>query len=105
MTDSTQTGLGIREIIGDKRDAVLQLAAQHGAYNVRVFGSVARGEATPTSDVDLLVEWDYARLSAWGSAELFSALETLLGHSVDIVSEKGLRPTLKARVLAEAVPL
>ncbi len=57
MTDQPLTGLGIDDIIGDKREAILKLAQQYGASNVRVFGSVARGEARPGSDVDFLVEF------------------------------------------------
>lgn len=53
MDETTKTGLGIDDIIGDKREAVLELARKHGGFNVRVFGSVARGEARPDSDVDL----------------------------------------------------
>lgn len=51
-----------------RRAEIIALAEQHGAYNVRVFGSVARGQASATSDVDLLVCWDYSRISAWGES-------------------------------------
>jgi len=66
MPKAKSSGLGIDDVIGDKRQAVLELAEKHGARNIRVFGSVARGEAGPDSDIDLLVEWDMARISAWG---------------------------------------
>ena len=59
-----QHGLGINEIIGDKRAAIISVARKYGASNVRVFGSVARGEATEASDVDLLVDQDWSLLSA-----------------------------------------
>lgn len=104
MTDSTQTNLGIREIIGDKRDAVLQLAAQHGAYNVRVFGSVAHGEATPSSDVDLLVDFrpDY---TLWDTIGLAQDLTALLGRKVDVANAARLRPDFRMGILRDAVPL
>jgi len=98
-------GQGIAEIIGDKRGEILRLAEQHGAFNVRVFGSVARGEATPDSDVDLLVEWDYSRLSPWGGVGFDMAVENLLGRRVDVVSEKTLHRLIRDQVLKEAVPL
>lgn len=98
-------GLGIEDILADKREAILRLAAEHGATNVRVFGSVARGEATPDSDVDFLVDWDYGRVSSWGGAGLFAELEALLGRSVDIASESQLRPSMRARILKESVAL
>jgi hypothetical protein len=100
-----KTGLGVAEIVGNLRDPILRLAAQHGAMNVRVFGSVARGEAMPDSDLDLLVRWDYGRMSAWGGAELDAELEALLGRRVDVVSENGLHPALRETILREAVPL
>jgi predicted nucleotidyltransferase len=105
MTQTTKTHLGIEDIIGDKRDQILQLAAEHGAANVRVFGSVARGEATPDSDVDLLIEQDWSRLSSWGGMGLVVALEELLGRKVDVTTEEELKPRIRARVLSEAVPL
>lgn len=86
------------------REAILGLAAQCGAYNVRVFGSVARGEADADSDVDFLVEVElgYSLLDLGG---LLMALQELLGCSVDVVTEKGLRERIRDRVLSEAVPL
>jgi len=98
-------GLGIDDLLAGKREEILHLAAKHGAFNVRVFGSVARGEATADSDVDFLVDWDYARISAWGGAGLFEELEALLGRPVDIATEQQLRPTMRARILRESVPL
>jgi len=83
----------------------VQLAARYGASNVRVFGSVARGEARPDSDVDLLVDQDWARLSAWGGMGLVIALEDLLGRKVDVTTVEELKPRIRERVLREAVAL
>jgi predicted nucleotidyltransferase len=105
MSELQKQGPGIEEIIGDKRAQIIALAARYGANNVRVFGSVARGEATPDSDVGLLVDQDWSRLSGWGGMELVVALEELLGRKVDIATEEELRPRIKAYVLREAVPL
>jgi hypothetical protein len=105
MIDNTHPGLGIDDLLKDKRDEILRLAQAHGAYNVRMFGSVARGEAGPNSDVDFLVEWDYARMSPWGGIGFNLALEELLGCRVDVVPEQSLHSRIKKRVLQEAIPL
>ena len=84
---------------------MLRLADKHGAMNVRIFGSVARGEAGPDSDIDLLVEWDMTRISPWGGAGLDVELEQLLGRRVDIATENSLHWYIRDRVLKEAVPL
>lgn len=105
MAQIKTQGLGIEDIIGNKREQVIRLAKAHGAYNVRVFGSVARGEATPTSDVDFLVDWDYDAMTSWGSAGLWDELQALLGRKVDVVSEKSLHWYIRDRILAEAVTL
>lgn len=62
---ATPIGLGISDRLQDKRNAILEIAAKHGAYNVRVFGAVVRGEATPENDIDLLVDYDLDRISPW----------------------------------------
>jgi hypothetical protein len=87
-----------------KRDEILRIAARHGATNVRVFGSFARGEARPESDIDFLVEVG-PKPGSWFPAGLIIDLEKLLGRKIDIVMEGGLRPILRRRVLKEAVPL
>ncbi|MGE0454022.1 MAG: nucleotidyltransferase family protein [Vicinamibacteria bacterium] len=96
--------MGIRERVDQKRAEVLRAAARHGARNLRVIGSVARGEARPDSDLDLLVDLDPGR-SLLDHAALVIELETLLGCKVDVATERGLRPRVRDRVLAEAVPL
>ena len=97
--------LGLREVIGDKRDEILRLAAKHGASNVRIFGSVARGEATAESDVDFLVDWDLSRISAWGGVGLNLDLEALLGRRIDITTVDSLHPLIRDQVLRDAITL
>jgi len=87
-----------------RREAILDLCARHGATKVRVFGSVARGEAQEGSDLDLLVVFEEGR-TLLDHARLKLALEGLLGVPVDVVSEGGLAPRLRERVLREVVPL
>ena len=99
------TGLGIADLLADKRTQILEIAAQHGAYNVRVFGSVARGKATEDSDVDFLIDYDLSRISPWFPGGLLADLEDLLGCKVDIVTEKGLNHSIRDRILKEAISL
>jgi len=92
------------ERLRDKRDEIIQLAKTHGAHNVRVFGSVARGQATPRSDVDFLVDLEPGR-NLLDLGGLLMDLQALLGRSVDVVTEKGLRPRIRGRILTEAASL
>ena len=87
-----------------RREEILRVAAQHGASNVRVFGSVVRGESAEGSDVDVLVELDDDR-SLLDHIALKQDLEDLLGGEVDVVTEGGLHRLLRDRILAEAVLL
>jgi predicted nucleotidyltransferase len=96
--------MGISEIIGDKRDAILALAAKYGAFNVRVFGSVATGEADEASDVDFLVDMEPGR-SLFDLGGLLMDLQALLGREVDVVTEAGLRERIRQRVCDQAVRL
>ena len=96
--------MGIDEILRGKREEILEAAARHGARNVRVFGSVARGEAGPSSDVDFVVQLEIGR-SLLDHAALILEIKEILGREVDVVTERGLRPRLRNRVLGEAVPL
>lgn len=94
----------VESVVLEKRQQILALAEKYGARNVRIFGSVARGEARPDSDIDFLVEMAPGR-SLFDLGGLLYELRLLLDADVDIVTEKGLRPRLRDRVLREAVPL
>ena len=94
----------IQELLKARREQILEIARKHGAYNVRVFGSVARGEGNEQSDLDFLVEVGPAH-SAWFPAGLVADLEDLLGIPVDVVTEDGLHWYIKEKVLEEARPL
>lgn len=87
-----------------RRAAILGVAARHGAGKVRVFGSVARGDAGPESDVDLLVEMGTDR-SLFDQVALMQDLGELLQRRVDVVSDRGLNARIRRQVLDEAVPL
>jgi uncharacterized protein len=92
------------EIVQAKRDEILRIAERHGVRDVRVFGSVARGDATENSDIDLLVSAG-EETSPWFPAALVAELERLLGRKVDVVTEDGLYWLLRRRILHEARPL
>jgi len=96
--------VSIDQRVQAKRQHILRTAARHGARNVRLFGSAARGEATSDSDVDFLVDVGPDH-SAWFPAGLIVDLEELLGCEVDVVTEDGLHWYIRDRVLEEAVPL
>ncbi|MGI8467795.1 MAG: nucleotidyltransferase family protein [Pyrinomonadaceae bacterium] len=94
----------IEETVKTKSAEIRRIAAQHGATNVRLFGSVVRGEAKDESDVDLLVDVT-AQTSSWFPTGLILDLEKLLGRRVEVVTERALNKDLRERVLREAVPL
>ncbi|NEQ23459.1 MAG: nucleotidyltransferase family protein [Microcoleus sp. SIO2G3] len=94
----------IYERLQANRERILQTAAKYGAYNVRIFGSVARGEADASSDVDFLVEMEPGR-NLLDLGGLLMDLQELLNCKVDIVTEKGLRKRIRERVLKEAISL
>ena len=93
----------LREIRA-KRKTILRIAARHGAKNVRVFGSVTRGEAGPKSDIDFLVDMDKGR-SLLDRAHLLNDLRDLLGKKIDLVTENSIYWLLRRRIMREAVPL
>jgi predicted nucleotidyltransferase len=92
------------DLVQLKREQILRLARQHGVTNVRVFGSTARGDAGPESDVDLLVEVG-AEPSPWFPGGPVADLEELLGRRVQIITERGLDELLRDQVLEEAIAL
>ena len=94
----------LAELIREKREDILDIAARHGTYNVRVFGSVARGEAGPDSDVDFLVELEPTR-SLMDISSMVADLQELLGRSVDLAEPEGLHRLVRERVMKEAVSL
>ena len=96
--------MGIDELLKEKRQDILRIAAQHGAYNVRIFGSVVHGEAGLDSDVDFLVEMEPDR-SLFDLGGLLMDLQALLGREVDVVTEKALHWYIRDRVIQEAQPL
>ncbi len=104
MSNQTRTFLTLADLRA-RREEILKLAEQYGAASVRVFGSVARGEATPGSDVDLLVKFeDWASL--YDVSGLKQALEELLGCGVDLVSDSPrMKERLKARIMKDVVAL
>lgn len=92
------------EQLQSRREEILRVAARHGARNMRVFGSVARGEAGPDSDLDFLVDLEPGR-SLFDLGGLLMDLQSLLGRRVDVVTESGLRARIRERVLSEAILL
>lgn len=89
------------EQITSRRDEIARIALRHGATNIRVFGSIARGNADDESDIDFIVDLEKGR-SLLDLGGLLMDLQKLLGRSVDVVTEKGLRPRIRERVLREA---
>ncbi|MGD0627439.1 MAG: nucleotidyltransferase family protein [Thermodesulfobacteriota bacterium] len=96
--------MGINELLKEKRDEILRIAAKHGARNIRVFGSVARGEGDEKGDIDFLVEMEAGR-SLLDMGGLLMDLRQLLGREVDIVTEQGLKKRIRDRVLRQAVAI
>ncbi len=92
------------ELLEEFRAEIMAIARRHGVDSIRVFGSVARGEAGPDSDVDLLVTIS-GQTSPWFPGGLVADLEDLLGRSVQVVTEQGLHDLLREQVMSEAVPL
>ena len=93
-----------KNLVEAKREQILTLAAQHGARNVRLFGSAARGDAGPASDVDLLVDMEQGR-SLLDLVGFWQDVEALLGCHVDVITDGGVSPYLRDRIYSEAIPL
>ncbi len=96
--------MNLDDLVNEKRGALIEAAEHYGAHNLRIFGSVARGEATPESDIDILVDLEPGR-SLLDLGGLLMEFQAILGHPVDVVTEQGLRERIRQRVLTEAVPL
>ena len=94
----------MKSFLEEHREDILRIAKRHGARNIRVFGSVARGEARPDSDVDFLVEMEPGR-SLLDMGGLLMELQEVLGRHVDVVTERGVKARIRERVLKEAVAL
>lgn len=96
--------MSVGELLKVKGDEILEVAATYGAKNIRVFGSAARNQAGPSSDIDFLVEFEEGR-SLLDQVGLGQDLAKLLGHPVDIVEQEGVHWYIRDKVLQEAVPL
>jgi len=96
--------LTVGDTIREQREAIIRIAARHGATQVRLIGSIARGEAGPDSDVDLLVTWREGT-SLLDQAALMLELENLLGRKVDIASDGWVRPSIRESVYRDAIAL
>jgi predicted nucleotidyltransferase len=96
--------MSAKEFIAAKRDEILRIAAKYGVSELRLIGSVARGEARPDSNIDLLVKWP-PETSLLDHAGMMLELEELLGRKVDIASDGWLKPGVRETVYREAVPL
>ena len=101
MTPATDQ---IYNISQEQRQKILQIAASHGARDVRIFGSMARGEARPDSDLDLLVKLDPGQ-SLLDIIALKQDLEDLIGRKVDVLTEAAISPYIREQVLKNAISL
>lgn len=97
--------MGLKELLQEKRAEILSIAAKHGAYNLRIFGSVARGEETPSSDIDILIDYDLNKITPWFPSNLVQELEALLNREIDVVTTNYLHYFIQDKVLKEAIPL
>jgi hypothetical protein len=93
-----------QQTLRQKREAILEIARRYGAHDVRIFGSVARGENTEASDVDIVVRFESGR-TLLDHAGLIGQLEDLLGVKVDVIDADGMRPRFRAVVEKESLPL
>jgi uncharacterized protein len=97
--------LGISDLLSAHQAQILSIAEKHGASNVRIFGSVARGEATESSDIDFLVDYDLEKITPWFPSGLLLDLEQLLNRKVDVATVDMLKDRIRDRVLLEAIAL
>ncbi|WP_107670450.1 nucleotidyltransferase family protein [Cyanothece sp. BG0011] len=95
----------LKQLLLEKREEIISIAKKHGAYNVRIFGSVAREEDDEKSDIDFLIDYDLNKISPWFPSGLMQDLQSILGRKVDIVTVEGLKERIRERVLDEAIEL
>lgn len=95
----------LKQILEKKREKILEIASKHGAFNIRIFGSVARGEETENSDIDFLIDYDLQKISPWFPTGLIIDLEELLERKVDVITVKSLHYFIKDKILKEAINL
>jgi len=94
------------EELRSKREKIYEIASEYGVSNIRVFGSVARGEEREDSDVDLLVNIDYKKYgSGFARVDFKEKIEKYLKHKVDILTEKSLYHSIKKEVMKGSIPL
>ena len=105
MTLANVPDSAIKQVLSENRQSVLSLATKHGASNVRVFGSVVRGEATENSDIDFLVDYDITKTTPWFPVGLIHELEELLNRKVDVVPAYAIHHFIKEQVMKEAIAL
>jgi predicted nucleotidyltransferase len=94
----------LKQLVIDQKPNIQNIAKKYGAYNIRLFGSVAKGVEHSNSDVDILVNMEKGR-TIFDLGGLLMELQILLNHKVDVVTEAGLRKRIQKRILKEAVPL
>ena len=97
--------MALLDTLREKRAEILQISNNHGAFNVRVFGSVVRGEETPESDIDFLIDYDLEKTTPWFPVRLIRDLEAVLEKKVDVVTAAGLKARIRDEVLQESVEL
>jgi uncharacterized protein len=95
----------LKEVLQGKREEILNIAAKHGACNIRIFGSVARGEEINTSDIDFLIDYDLNKITAWFPSGLVQDLESFLNRKVDVVTTNSLHDFIQDKVFKEAINL
>jgi uncharacterized protein len=99
------TMFNLQQLLTEKREEIIKIASKHGAFNIRIFGSVARGEETENSDIDFLIDYDLNKISPWFPGGLIMDLQDLLGCKVDVITAKSLHYFIKDKVLEEAINL
>ena len=95
----------LKQLLLEKREEILNIAAKHGAHNVRIFGSVVRGEDNENSDIDFLIDYDLEKTTSWFPMGLILDLEDLLQRKVDVATDDSLHYFIRDKVLEEAVNL